>query len=454
MKDTNRKRRSERSQKKKRTQPFSDNYIKGLKPEEFQYLEREGRGFGIRVLPSGAKTWLYIYTFEGKRRQMNLGQYYSEANPPTSHVNLATAHKLYRAAYELVQAGIDPQAMSGPVLAPVIELEPESTPDDDNITIEKLIERYYIHMQATLVERSVYDQNRTLAVDVLPAWKGQLIRDIKRSHAIKLLEEKAKTAPGQANNVLKTTRAMFSYALDRELIEANPFSRLSKAVPQIKPKKRRRFLDESEIKYLWNRFHSKTQKRPQSMPLVRRISLLTLVTGQRPGEMCEIEWHEIEFGQGKPFCETCTNKCAWLTIPPHKIKTEKRRDNPDPQPFRVFLTPLAVSLLPEKSQELRDIGIHYVFYSPLSDGGFVSENSLSQHIQRLDDLRAMNFDPHDLRRTTASHLPSIGCTQEYIDRIQNHVIPGVGAVYNRYQYDAEKQHWAMQWSLRLKEIVD
>ncbi|MSN26842.1 MAG: tyrosine-type recombinase/integrase [Geobacter sp.] len=438
-------RRADRIQKKKRTQPFSDNYIRGLKPEKFQYQEREGRGFGIRVLPSGVKTWLYIYMFEGKRRQMNLGQYYTEANPPASHVNLATAHKLYRAAFDLVQSGIDPQAAPDPI---AVVTEPETTQaldNDDNITIETLVERYHTHIQATLVKKSVYDQYRTLTVDVLPEWRGRLIRDIKRPHSIKLLEEKSKTAPGQANNILKTTRAMFSYALDRELIESNPFSRLTRAVPQIKPKKRRRFLSADEIKYVWDTFHSS-----QKLSLIQRILLLTLATGQRAGEVCAIEWNEIEFGQGKPLCKTCMMKCGWWTIPANKIKTENRRDNPDPQPFRVYLSPLAASLLPIQSQELRNIGVHWVF--PSAENGPVRENSLSQYVQRAHDLKAMDWAPHDLRRTFASHLPSIGCTQEHIDRIQNHVIPGVGGTYNRYQYDAEKLHWELQWSLRLQEI--
>jgi len=26
-------------------------------------------------MPSGVKTWLYVYAFDGKRRKMNLGQY-------------------------------------------------------------------------------------------------------------------------------------------------------------------------------------------------------------------------------------------------------------------------------------------------------------------------------------------------------------------------------------------
>lgn len=51
------------------------------------YLLREGRGFAIRVLPTEIKAWYYIYTFNGKRRHPNLGNY-----PDKS---LEEAHKAY-----------------------------------------------------------------------------------------------------------------------------------------------------------------------------------------------------------------------------------------------------------------------------------------------------------------------------------------------------------------------
>ena len=75
---------------------FTDRFIKSLKPEVEMYQIREGRGFTIRVLPSGVKTWYYIYNVNGKRRQMNLGNY-----PDKS---LEDAHNDYRKAVELTES--------------------------------------------------------------------------------------------------------------------------------------------------------------------------------------------------------------------------------------------------------------------------------------------------------------------------------------------------------------
>src|SRR6266568_4069968 len=83
---------------------FTDKLISNLKPKEKKYYMREGRGFAIQVLPSGCKTFIYIYTFGGKRKHFNLGTY-----PATS---LADARQKYMDAALLVGRGKDPQADS------------------------------------------------------------------------------------------------------------------------------------------------------------------------------------------------------------------------------------------------------------------------------------------------------------------------------------------------------
>ena len=49
-----------------------------FKPTEKEYRVREAKGFSLRALPTGTKTFLFIYEVDGKRKQLNLGIY-----PPT-----------------------------------------------------------------------------------------------------------------------------------------------------------------------------------------------------------------------------------------------------------------------------------------------------------------------------------------------------------------------------------
>ena len=61
--------------------------------------------------------------------------------------------------------------------------------------------------------------------------------------------------------------------------------------------------------------------------------------------------------------------------------------------------------------------------------------------------------PHDLRRTAASHMTSIGISRLVVSKILNHAEPGITAVYDRHSYDREKRTALDAWGERLEEIV-
>jgi hypothetical protein len=46
---------------------FIDSYLKNLKSEKSWYEKTEASGLGIRVMPSGGKSWIYRFTLNGKR---------------------------------------------------------------------------------------------------------------------------------------------------------------------------------------------------------------------------------------------------------------------------------------------------------------------------------------------------------------------------------------------------
>ena len=63
---------------------------------------------------------------------------------------------------------------------------------------------------------------------------------------------------------------------------------------------------------------------------------------------------------------------------------------------------------------------------------------------------------HDLRRTCASGMASLGIAPHIVEAVLNHksgTIKGVAAVYNRHQYVAEKRRALEAWAQRVTEIV-
>ena len=124
-------------------------------------------------------------------------------------------------------------------------------------------------------------------------------------------------APGQARNVLKVTRKMFSFALQREIVVINPFSNITSSVPELSPNKRERVLTADEVLQLWEKLEDPTVSGSEE---TRRCLRLILVTGQRPGEVAGMHRDEID---GR-----------WWTIPAQR--TKNRREH------RVYLTDSAI----------------------------------------------------------------------------------------------------------------
>ncbi|MEM8997706.1 MAG: tyrosine-type recombinase/integrase, partial [Acidobacteriota bacterium] len=64
-----------------------------------------------------------------------------------------------------------------------------------------------------------------------------------------------------------------------------------------------------------------------------------------------------------------------------------------------------------------------------------------------------DFTAHDLRRTAASHMASLGIPRLVVSKILNHAESGVTAIYDRHSYDSEKVQALTQWGQRVEEVI-
>lgn len=424
---------------------LSDLFVRNLRPEEKEYTRREKGGFGIRVLPSGRKVFFFLYRVDGKRRFLNLGSYKTKDNP--DGITLAKAREEYEAERARVRAlksgrseGADPVEEARIMRQQRQEqrYEAAKTPTVSDLAAE-FLEKW---VKKRKVERSVYDDTRTLEKDVLPKWGKRKAKDIRRRDAILLLEEIAERAPGQARNVLKVARKMFSFALQREIVEINPFAMITGSVPELAPGKRERVLSAEEVKLLWERLGAETISGSDE---TRKCLKLILVTGQRPGEVAGIHRDEIV---GR-----------WWTIPAARAKNG--------QEHRVYLTDTALELIGNAEG--------YIFPSPKGTSG-MTVNALSHSLRNNFDfpvrdekgklvlgadgkhktenrLGVQHFTPHDLRRTVRTFLAEIGVPRDHSEAVLNHKLQGIEGVYNRYKYQAEIQAALESWERKLRSIL-
>lgn len=389
---------------------FTDVGVRNMKTDKRLEDRLEGDGFGVRVYATGAKVFYYAYSFGGKRRFLTLGKY------PT--VSLADARKRHTAAKRKIDKGIDPLLEQD-----VARIERTRTPFVADF-VQEYIDRY-----AKVQNRGWVEIERALKAEIVPRWGKRKITDIKRRDLVVILDEIAdRGAPVMANRVLAYTRKMFSYAVQRDVLEANPFMGMNRPS---KETSRERALSATEIKTLWTNLES-----AKMSDSIRRALKLILVTAQRPGEVIGIHRNEIDG--------------SWWTIPAERAKNG--------QSHRVYLTPLALELMGDKEG--------HVFESPAHPGKSYEVRTLTHSIKdnlphvpesKVEDrLGIAHFTPHDLRRTAATHMAEMGVSGDIIDRVQNHVTrqkQGVGHVYNRYSYDREKQQALESWERRLLGIV-
>ena len=383
---------------------FTVKYLDSLKPKDKQYRVFEGRGFALRVLPSGTKSFSYRFTLGGKKQELSLGVYTGDKDC------LADAHEKYRAAYTKFQKGIDPRYV-----------ESAPTPPENN-TFKHFSELFLawseMNHSKDLYKINMYSLNN----DVLDHWGDRPLADITRRDAIALLERVAERSKGQVNNVLRAARGVFKYAVDRDYKEYNPMLGLANIVTAAKYTPRTRFLLDAELKAVW--------------PLLPVHVKLVLVTAQRPGEVSGMHVQEIQKGIDKAQCLTCLAPCSTWVIPKERAKSGKAHS--------VYLTALALELIGQADT--------FVFPSPKPDRP-IQRSALARYVQRNKYFNLPEWHPHDLRRTARTIMSRIGIPDEHAEAILAHAKQGMNKTYNQHDYRDEKAEALIKWEAELLRIV-
>ena len=430
---------------------FTEKAIAAAKPKDKRYYLREGRGFALQILPSGAKAFVYLFELNKSKGYVLLGHY-----PDCS---LANARIAYNEAYKLVKNGIDPReqkkAVTEELKKKTEEIETltnaliqytfqflldEGIPEDFiPTTVEQLAAVYYVKYSKE--NHGLQTQRNflyTVKSGIIPVMGKKTITEIRRRDAITLIQDVAARAPGQSGNVLKAGRQIFEYALLREWVETQPFLQITKAVPKAIANVCDRVLDDIEVPQVWNAI----SKSPSSDSVKRALKMI-LVTAQRSGEVAQMHSDQIND--------------RWWTIPAKVAKNGREH--------RVYLTDTALSLIGTRKG--------HIFPSEKGSTGHIAVNTIGRAISRgyladsigkvvganiINASKAPYFgmtpwSPHDLRRTARTNMPRVGVSDEHAEEILNHTKPGIIGVYNKYRYDNEKKTALLKWETLLLELL-
>ncbi len=401
---------------------FNTKYIEGLKVDARTDFKAPGEpGLILRVTPAGTKTWSLSYRrkSDGKKRRVTIGSFeeYGLAAIKARGAELRVA----------IAKGADPAG--------------EKTAARNAETVSELLD-IYLTDHAKAHKRSWREDQRIFSRDVKPAIGHCKARELRRTDVLAMLNGiRDRGAPIMANRTLAALRRAYSWALGESLVEQNPCTGISNRGAETV---RTRVLSKDEIRSFWSSLDDACMSDAIKMAL-----RLALVTGQRIGEICSVERHEINLADAVwsiPEQKAKNRLAHTVPLSPTAValfETAMRSTNTD------FLVPGRSNKLPDVAQSMDPSSVAHALRRCLPDMGFPVDPDTGKVI---DPIKS-----HDLRRTCATGLAELGIAESTIARVLNHKSEIgktiTGKVYIRHGYEVEKRHALEAWAASLKEIT-
>jgi integrase len=338
-------------------------------------------GFGLRC---SAKSKSYVVMFGEKRRLKTLGRY-----PSLSLVDARKQAKLL----------LSQQAFM-----------PEATAEHE---YQMVVRDYLDDCQGrvrlnTMKGYRIYLENIVFTGSIGKVTQSQVMRAIK-GHT---------PSPSSQNYAFTTFKVFFNWAVRRQYISHNPLEALKR--PH-KSSPRERVLDDDELKTVLDYCRSVDDRFTQ-------IAELLIYTGQRKGEIANLQWQDID------------NHLLMLPA----SKTKNKRDHTVP------LGQHALELL-----HRIEGGATYVFGLATDNKPFNGFGKCA--IRMIEATGVSHFTLHDLRRTFATTHARMGTPIHVTEKLLNHVsgtISGVAAVYNRHSYLEEMKAAMVAYDENLENLLN
>jgi len=381
-------------------------------------------GLVLRITSNGARSFAYRFRHPHSRKTLRatIGPY-----PATT---LEAARKRAKDMAAQVADGTNP--------IDARNAEREAAPAR---TFQALADRYLKeHAERHKRPRSAEEDRRNLTVHVLPKWAKRDFRAIRRADVIEVIESIVSSGKHAAGNrVHSVISKIFSFAIDADLLEANPAARLRKRGVE---KVGRRVLDDTEIRTFWRGIVVSPISRPVGLAL--RLALLTAaraseIAGARKDEFQNLDQLE---------------QAVWL-VPSERAKNRMTHLIP--------LAPLAVETVKNAIELSGDS--EFVFPTRLSRDGPIDRHTLTVAMVRFaKSLKAPTAKtwqqeiptPHDLRRTVSTRLARMGIAKEIRDRALNHITSlrdPESRHYNLHEFQSEKRDAFSRWGAELEGII-
>ena len=339
---------------------LTDAAIARLRPGDREYAvwDRSVPGLGVRVRPTGGKSWVMLEEREGRTRRISLG--------PISTMTVEEARRQSHAR----RANPGTEESAAP--APEVPLFRDFVEGDWK---GAHWERYKPSTRRAL--RYLLERR------ILPAFGAMPLDGISAGRVRRWFDGYSRTAPGGANKGLELLRQILNFAIARGHIETNP-ARGTR--PNRRPKPTR-FLSSDEIAHLHEALDRQTRDGDRQQADIVRLLLLT---GCRRGEIVGLRRSEVQ----ADMLVLVDSKTGPRRVPLNSqaraiLERQPRGDSP-------FVFPSPIDPSRPRSDHLR------LWYRVRREAG-------------IEDVRL-----HDLRHTHASHAVMNGVPVPVVSRLLGH----------------------------------
>ena len=339
---------------------LNDRNVARLRPEKSEYTVWDTRtaGLGVRVRPSGHRTFIYLDSRGGSSNRHTLGQ-----------TTLMVVDEARTRCLAIQSDGMEAQ---GPTKAVPLFLDFVAGPWRSEC---------YERLKPS-TRRSV---DYRLARQLLPTFGDVPLDRLGRRSIHLWFDRHSVTAPGGANRTLDLLRQIMNHAKVHGHIVTNPASGI-----RLNPeRKHHRFLSRDEIRRLHDELDRCVAERPTRVTQAEIIRLLSY-TGCRFGEIRLLQWQEVDI---------------------NALNLEDSKTGPR----KVYLNRKAREIIKRQPRT----GSPYVFPSPKDPSAPTPQTPAVWYRVRkragLEDVRL-----HDLRHTFASHAVMQGVPLPTVARLLGH----------------------------------
>lgn len=278
--------------------------VTGAKPAERAYVlyDEDLKGFGLRVMPSGFKSWVVEYRPAGAGRTASKKRV---ALGSASSLTSAEARKLAKDMLAAVRGGADPltERATAKAAASIAQIAPRFLSE---------------HVARRRKPKTVALYKLAVDRHIVPALGSRKAASLTKAEVIKLHGDISERAPVMANRVVAVLGSMMSWAQKVGLVPEghNPVTRIEKNTEQ----GRERYLTTAELERLGKALHEAEtvgipwdvdEANPNAKHLPKNASRRTvlspyavaalrllLLTGARVSEVLKLRWSEVDFDRG------------------------------------------------------------------------------------------------------------------------------------------------------------